>query len=1432
MSASRVLSFLIFCSLFFPLHAQFTDDFSDGDFTSNPAWTGDAGNFRITPYGNNQLQTQGGGANTLHLVTANTSVNNTQWEFWVHLEFPPSAGNRFRVYLTSDQSNLEGSLNGYYLEVGRSLADSLFFYRQSGNTRTKVGTGAKVCFDSSNDSVRVRVNRDNAGNWTVESDCSGGTNFTPEGTFFDNTHTTSSFFGVWCDFSSTRDTNFWFDDFAVTAVPVVDTTRPTLVSATPLSNTQLDVLFSEPLDLATSQTASNYVVNTGIGAAATAVRDPGNPALVHLTFSNPFVSAQPYILTVNNVQDQATGPNTILPNSTTNFTWFLIVTAGYKDVIINEIMADPDVATCSPNAEYIELYNRTANTINLQGWVISESTTPLPNYALPGNSYVVLTDDNDTAAFSGAAYDVIAITTMALTNAGETITLEDDNGTLIDAVTYNSTTNWYDPAGPTGDGHSLELINPLDSCSLLGNWTTSTDSCGGTPGAQNSVYNPVQDVTAPVLTGVTVTSPTEIQLCFDETLDSAIAVIPGNYTMLSGGTNPTQIVFGGPAENCVNLTFPLPGLQVGVLDSVEITGVADCKGNVTGTQYAEVLLPAVAAAFEVRINEIYPDETSPDSIPPAGFRTAEYIELFNTTNKFFNLRNWTIDIDGSPEVLDNLILGPQEYVILCDAADAAQFDTLGTVLPVVGMSTLTNAGDPLTLFNDQGTIIDSVYYREEWYQNTRKDEGGWRLELKNPYETCKLWYHWIASNDSTGGTPGRENSVFDPSLDSTPPTLISVTTFNPDTLVLCFDETLDPVSATDLNNYQVTNFGAPSSATLLGPGNYCVQLVFGGAFTPGVAYEVVAQGVEDCGGTAAGTQSLPFGVGANADPYEIVLNEIFPDPNPPLDQGLPTEQFIEIYNRGTRVIDLTDWTLVDDGGNVGRFPDDPTTLGPGEYAILTSTSNVDVYQSYSNNRIPIISFPTPRISNDEFFLYDADGELIDWMFYTDDCYGDPEKADGGWTLERVDVSFECANCDNWRASVDPFGGTPGAVNSVAGPFNDTDPPEVLSAKATDSTTVHVVFSEPLDAVQAENVANYSISPAVTINLALLNTTGNREVDLLLGDPLTPNVLYTLTVTNVEDCPLNAITGNNTAQFGIPLAADTGDIVLNELLFNPLTGGADYMELYNQSDKILDLSTIHLGEVYFQDDVLTAGDSIYNANAAAPECVLFFPGTYVCLTKDKQFQLETYNPIDPDAILEIADFPSYDDDDGIAVVFVPDYPTAGDTLILDRFAYLDDYQFPNLDDDNGVSLERLSFSQETQNPDNWHSAASTVNYGTPGYQNSELLDPDPGNGSVTVNPETFSPDQDGFEDVLSINYDFDEAGMNARVTIFDPHGRRIRRLRENFLLSTEPGNLTWDGIDDFGKKADIGVYVILFEVSNPNTGETQVFKVGCVLAAKL
>src|SRR5690606_37357706 len=91
-------------------------------------------------------------------------------------------------------------------------------------------------------------------------------------------------------------------------------------------------------------------------------------------------------------------------------------------------------------------------------------------------------------------------------------------------------------------------------------------------------------------------------------------------------------------------------------------------------------------------------------------------------------------------------------------------------------------------------------------------------------------------------------------------------------------------------------------------------------------------------------------------------------------------------------------------------------------------------------------------------------------------------------------------------------------------------------------------------------------------------------------------------------------------------------------------------------------------------------------------------------------------------------------------------------VIDEFAYSEKMNSPFLANAEGVSLERMSFSAGTNEKDNWHSASSEAGYGTPGYKNSQLENGIVVKPVVHFEPESFSPNNDGYNDMFLIKYE--------------------------------------------------------------------------------
>jgi hypothetical protein len=327
----------------------------------------------------------------------------------------------------------------------------------------------------------------------------------------------------------------------------------------------------------------------------------------------------------------------------------------------------------------------------------------------------------------------------------------------------------------------------------------------------------------------------------------------------------------------------------------------------------------------------------------------------------------------------------------------------------------------------------------------------------------------------------------------------------------------------------------------------------------------------------------------------------------------------------------------------------------------------------------------------------------------------------------------------------------------------------------------------------------------------------NEVLLKLSDKLSANTTYHLMVDNVRDCAGNDIGILNHSKAGLPSLADTSDIAINEILFNPKADGFDFIELYNKGAKVIDLKDLFIAN-------RTSTGAMANIKQVTSGSYLFFPGEYIVLTENKQWLSQNYVVKNRENIIELSSFPALPDDKGTVVVA----NTQGTSI--EELQYDSKWHFALIDNDEGISLERIDYSQALQNKNNWTSAASTAGFATPGYQNSQLKVDIQLQGMISISPSVFSPDNDGFDDFATIQYQMTAPGFVANIFVFDASGRVVRYLVKNATLATQ-GNFRWDGLDDKLQKLPIGIYVVFTEVFNLQ-GKTKKFKNAVTLARKL
>jgi len=136
----------------------------------------------------------------------------------------------------------------------------------------------------------------------------------------------------------------------------------------------------------------------------------------------------------------------------------------------------------------------------------------------------------------------------------------------------------------------------------------------------------------------------------------------------------------------------------------------------------------------------------------------------------------------------------------------------------------------------------------------------------------------------------------------------------------------------------------------------------------------------------------------------------------------------------------------------------------------------------------------------------------------------------------------------------------------------------------------------------------------------------------------------------------------------------------------------------------------------------------------------------------------------------------------------------------------------IDDVNGVSLERISLSAPSEDPDNWGSAAGSVGYGTPGRSNSISTRNTAGEFDFDITDKVISPNDDGVADELIINYNLGEPNYVATARIYTDSGSLRDYLIRNETLASE-GEMIWDGRDDNGQLVEQGIYILHISMFN-------------------
>jgi hypothetical protein len=750
-SALLVLSLFAIKSVF----AQMADDFSDGDLSMNPAWSGNTGDFMVNNL--SQLQLNAGVAGTSVLFTAfpHVEMQDIEWRLFIKQSFAPSAANHGRFYLIADQSGLSSPLNGYYLQFGEAgSGDAVELFRQSGTTSISVCRGRPAAIATAFE-IRIKVIRSREGHWQLYSDYSGGENFVLEASGIDNTYTSGEYTGLSCTYTVTNAMRFFFDEIQIREVTLPDTRPPHVLSVQVTSEQSLRLLFSERIEPSTAGDPVHYVISGSLLHPEQALLLDDH-ATVDLLFAELFQNGKEQILTIKDVKDLA---GNYMEAIEFQFMYFLPKRAAFRDMIISEIFADPSPQVGLPEAEFVELYNRSENPIDLSGWSFSDQTS-----VARFSSLIVLPDEYLIIASPLSAEKLLAFGKVlstssfpSLNNAGDILILKDADGRTVDSVSYEM--SWYNNSEKAEGGWSLELIDPQNICAEKSNWDSSEAELGATPGKTNSVFARKPDNRGPTLLEVYPINPDSLLVVFDEKLEDRIPSVRSFITepILAVGS----VHFSDATLTSVTVLLS-ESMRLSQNYSLTLEGIYDCAGNLIQKDFSKgiFVLPEEAAPGDVLVNEVLFNPR------PTG---VDFVEIFNRSKKTIQLRNWnfrnfesTGNQNTAPLTDANLLIHPNEYKVFTSDANVLKGEYVlgaeGTFFQAKTPALNDDEGS-VALVNHHGIVIDSMHYNDKMHAPFIRDAEGVSLERISTMEGADKISNWRSASSTSGfATPGYPNS--------------------------------------------------------------------------------------------------------------------------------------------------------------------------------------------------------------------------------------------------------------------------------------------------------------------------------------------------------------------------------------------------------------------------------------------------------------------------------------------------------------------------------------------------------------------------------------------------------------------------------------------------------------------------------------------------
>lgn len=429
--------------------------------------------------------------------------------------------------------------------------------------------------------------------------------------------------------------------------------------------------------------------------------------------------------------------------------------------------------------------------------------------------------------------------------------------------------------------------------------------------------------------------------------------------------------------------------------------------------------------------DIVVSELMPDPSPSTGLPETEYIELLNRSDKAVNLAGWKFQVNEKLYPFTSTEILSKGYLLVCPKNEGQLFDNDIHKMELASFPALNNSGSIVQIRDAKNDLVFVISYDESWYKNKFKSKGGWSLECIDTDNLSGLSYNWKASDNNSGGTPGKANSVNNINPDTVVTRLQRMYMIDERSLEFCFNKMIshdvDDRYFRFVNGDNIVTEVLGSSPDLK---NYIIR--FSDNMSESKVYGISISGLKDISGIKVRDTLFNISLPVKADSFCLSINEVMFNP---ADKGF---DYVEVVNRSDKCIDLSDLWIsnYDESGSLNdgsRLSDKSLPCMPGSYWLVSQKcDSVFLFSGQTNasNGLDVTKMPSMPDDKGNVLILNSDGFVIDGFSYDNNIHYPLLKDTEGVSLEKINPDLSSPETGSWMSASESSGfGTPGFINS-------------------------------------------------------------------------------------------------------------------------------------------------------------------------------------------------------------------------------------------------------------------------------------------------------------------------------------------------------------------------------------------------------------------